>query len=151
MKSSLSAELDKWTNLWEASIKNEKINQIKSVFDANDLNFFFTKDAELFAGPEESRVVFARMKHPDEDTPDGWQESAGFAAVNLDKSLKEGLSSTMFNHKDLNSIKVIDQDAAAELFAKKIGSKPNWQFLLKNTFKKSATNEPSNMDQIEDD
>jgi len=147
----LSEELNNWTNLWDEAVKKEKINQIKSILDANDLNFFFTKEGELFAGPEESRVVFARMKNPDKETPKGWLTTAGFAAINLNKSLENGLTQTMLNHKDLDSIKVVDQDTICDLFAKKIGNKSNWQFVLKNTFKKSTTNDPSNMTPIGDE
>ena len=47
---------------WDEHLKLEKI---KDIIDGN-LVLFFSKDDEFFGCPEESRLVFAKIKNPEE-------------------------------------------------------------------------------------
>ena len=74
--------------------------------------FYFKKDGEIFGAGEDSRIVFAKMKQPDQETPKGWAAEASFSAINLHKSIQGESSQRIFDQDDLKSIKIIDQDRA---------------------------------------
>lgn len=99
--------------LWETAVKKDKL---KALVD-NNLVFFFKKNNELFGCPEESRLVFARLKNPDEDSNKAWAKEAAFLALNLSKALEaEEPPKTLFYQKDLNDLNIIDKDEAIKLF-----------------------------------
>lgn len=111
-------------DIWDENLdKEDKKNQIRRMVDGENLILFFKKDGDVFGAPEESRVVFARMKTPDEDTPDGWLDDANFIAVNLVKALMGDKTTHMFSSKDLKSIKVVDKDSVEGLLMKKPSKK----------------------------
>ena len=79
--------------------------------DSEDENmvFFFKKDNEIYGAPEESRIIFARMKHPDKDDKSkNWDKDATFVAVDLKSKERQ----SVFGYKDLNKIKIIDREEA---------------------------------------
>lgn len=99
-------------NIWEQNLKKEKI---KDLIDSN-LILFFSKDGEYFGCPEESRVVYAKLKNPDEDVSKSWEEEAAFLAYNLSKSLEEDeIPKRLFYKKDMNDIKMMDKEDLEKL------------------------------------
>jgi len=110
-----SMELDfrSWFEAHEA-----KKQKVSSLIDGHGLIMFFTRGADLFGAPEESRMVFAKMKTPDEETTTGWGDEANFAAFDLLKALTGDKVENLFGKKDLSKIKVIDKDKAEEMLMK---------------------------------
>lgn len=92
------------------SLKEEENCNIGSLLDNQGLILFFKSDDDFFGCGEDGRMVFARMKHPDEDSPDGWAEEASFVAQNLSKMILGEPSQGVFGKKDLKKIKVVDKD-----------------------------------------
>lgn len=92
--------------------KEAKHDKVRNLIDGQNLILFFTKGDDLFGAPEESRLVFAKMKNPDDDMPDGWADDANFAAFDLLKALAGDQVENMFGKKDMKKIKVIDPDEA---------------------------------------
>jgi hypothetical protein len=88
-------------------------DRLKHLFDAEGLIFFFKKGDDYFGAGEDSRMAFARMKTPDDETPDGWEEEASFSAENLAKLIRGEPATHVFSHADLKKIKVVDEDKAA--------------------------------------
>ena len=95
--------------------KEEKKNKIRGLLDGQNLILFFKKGDSLFGAPEESRLVFAKMKSPDEDTPDGWADDANFAAFDLMKALMGDRVESIFGKKDLKAIDVIEPEEAENM------------------------------------
>lgn len=109
-------------NLWEAAL--EKQAKIQAVLNDNDLVFFFSKGKEIYGAPETSRVIFARMRHPDEETSAAWVKEANLLAFNLGKVLQGDDGKVVFGAKELDDIKIIDQDKAeTELMHVKVSDK----------------------------
>lgn len=100
--------LDLWDNV------KEKFNK-KCLLEDNDLVFFFKKDKILYGASENSRLVFARMKNPESEDKK-WSEDATFSAYNLEE---EKPNEVVFSAKDLNKIKVLDQEKAEKELDKK--------------------------------
>ena len=69
---------------------------------------FFEKDKTIFGAPEESRLVFARMKNP-EKGDDAWAKSANFIGLDLNKAVSGEKSQNVFSAADLKKIRVIDE------------------------------------------
>jgi hypothetical protein len=90
----------------------QKKNKIKNLLDNQNLIMFFTKNNKLFGAPEESRIVFAKMKNPegDEDMPDNWEDEANFMAHDLMNALTGQTTENIFTAKDLPLIKVLDRN-----------------------------------------
>lgn len=100
--------LDLWDNV------KEKFNK-KCLLEDNDLVFFFKKDKILYGASENSRLVFARMKNPESEDKK-WSEDATFSAYNLEE---EKPNEVVFGSKDLDKIKVLDQEKAEKELDKK--------------------------------
>lgn len=100
--------IDKWDE-----VKN-KFNK-KCLMEDNDIVFFFKKDKTIYGGSENSRLIFARMKNP-EDGDEKWSKDATFSAYDLEQ---EKPSETVFNKQDLDKIKIIDQEKAEKELYKK--------------------------------
>ncbi len=92
--------------------EEEKESKVKNLLGGQNFIMFFTTDSgnSVFGAPENSRVVFARMKNPDSET-DGLDD-ANFMAVDLIKALMGQKVQNMFGNKDLSKIKIIDKDVA---------------------------------------
>jgi hypothetical protein len=95
----------------------------KSLIETNKLVLFFKQDGKLYGAPESSRLVFARMKNPDEDVDEGWLSEADFVAFDLEKALEGEKVQSVFSYKDLKSIKIIDQEKMESLLSKKSKNK----------------------------
>jgi hypothetical protein len=112
--------LDQWDDVlfWE-----DASDRIASLLDNGGMILFFTRTGDIFGAPEESRVVFARMKKPDDDTPDDFLDQASFMGLDLFKALTGERSHVAFGKKDLKNIKVIDRDECEKKLVKKLKSK----------------------------
>lgn len=82
--------------------------------------FFFKKDKELYGAGEDSRVIFAKMKNPDDDLPSGWSDEANFSAHNLLKMIKGEPAQHLFNSDDLKQIKIVDKEKVSERLRKEV-------------------------------
>jgi hypothetical protein len=105
-------------DIWDENLKLEKI---KTMIDGN-LVLFFNKDNEYFGCPEESRLVFAKIKSPDEDDAASWADEAGFLALNLSRALEgedEEPPKKLFYKKDLDDIKIMDKEELEKILFKK--------------------------------
>jgi hypothetical protein len=99
---------------WLRLIEDEELDRLKSLIDGDGLVLFFKKDGNYFGAGEDSRVVFARLKNPDDETTDGWEEDANFVGVNLSKLAKGEPSQHVFGKDDIDDIKVVDRDEALD-------------------------------------
>jgi hypothetical protein len=73
------------------------------------------------------------MKNPDEETDEEWGKEAAFKGVSLNAALEGEKKQSLFYMKDLDNIKIIDQeDAYKELtkLAEKKPKKANLQTVL---------------------
>jgi hypothetical protein len=100
--------MDLWDNV------KDKFNK-KCLMEDNELMFFFKKDNVLYGASENSRLTFARMKNPEKEDKN-WVKDATFSAYNLEE---EKPNETVFGKKDLEEIKVIDQEKAEKELNKK--------------------------------
>lgn len=115
-----SSPMRELMNLWEEVDKKDKtLDQIKTMLDVNNFVLFFKMDNSLFAAPEESRLTFARIKNPDEDSPKDWADESTFIAVDLDKAIEGEKSERIFYGKDINKIKVLDRDEIEKMLTKR--------------------------------
>jgi len=91
--------------------EEELDGKINSLLDSEGFILFFKKDDDFFGVSEDGRIVFAKMKNPeDEDLPSGWEDEASFSAQNLTKKMKGEPATHLFKKEDLNSIKVMDRE-----------------------------------------
>lgn len=110
---------------WDAHLKNQKKHKkLSNLLDQQGLSLFFRKDGEIFGCPEDSRVIFARLKTGDTKEPfmPNFKEDIRFVAFNLDKAIhgkEEESIQTLFGFKDLKNIKVISKEKAIKSLIKK--------------------------------
>lgn len=108
----------KLMDIWDANIikedkkKDEKQSKVKNIIDGKNLIMFFKKGDSIFGAPEESRIVFARLKNPDEEDPENWEDDANFNAFDLAKALSGDSVENLFSSADLPEIDVITRDEA---------------------------------------
>jgi hypothetical protein len=76
-----------------------------------NISFFFKKGGEIFGAPEESRLAFARMKHPEPEEK-VWAKDANFSAIDLQKAIGGETTQRLFSNKDLAEIKILEKDDA---------------------------------------
>lgn len=90
---------------------------VKKVIDGSNLILFFTHKNKIFGAPEESRIVFARMKSPndDEEMPEDWADDANFSAYDLIQALSGNSTESLFSMNDLPKIDVITRDKAENM------------------------------------
>jgi hypothetical protein len=79
---------------------------------------YFKKGKEVFGAGEDGRLVFAKLKNPDEETPSGWEKEASFSADNLTKTAQGEPTQCVFSNEDMKKIKVINRDEAYKLLEK---------------------------------
>lgn len=138
--SSAASEVRDIINLWlEAEQKDAKIGKVQAMLDANNFLLFFKKDNSLYAAPEESRVTFARMKHPDPEDK-AHQKEASFLAVDLDKALEGEKAERIFNFKDIKDIQVIERDKIEKMLAKRMSDPTKVKDNLLDDEEKDTTN-----------
>ena len=139
---SFSSEMRSLIDLWEETEKKgHTLDQIKSMLEVNGFVLFFKLDNSLYAAPEESRLTFARMKNPDEETDDEWRKEATFIAVDLDKVLEGEKSERVFNFDNIKKIKVMDQDDIEKQLVKRTS---NPKKIKQNLYDKN--DEPPNLE-----
>jgi len=114
-------------DVWDEILHEEHNDgKIESLLDGNGNILFFEKDGDIFGAGEDSRVVFAKLKSPDEDMPQGWAKEANFTADNLTRAIKGESARYVFSKDDLKKIKVMDRDKAFDALkdvASKVGDK----------------------------
>ena len=110
--------LDMWNETADAL-------QAKSLIETNNLVLFFEKDKKLYGAPESSRVIFAKMKNPDEDMPKAWLKDANFVAFDLKKAMQGKKFEILISSKDLNSIKILDESDVVKRLGKGTGEIPD--------------------------
>lgn len=104
--------MDKWD--YQLALEAEK-QQIGDVLDRQGCIMFFKRGDDLFGAPEESRLMFAKIKSPDDDVTDQWRQEARFLAINLMQSLMSGQpTQNLFSMADIPNLKLIDRDNAIE-------------------------------------
>ena len=99
--------------------------QAKALIETNSLILFFEKDKKIYGSPESSRVIFARMKNPDKDTPKEWLKDSNFVAFDLKKAMQGKKVEVLISYKDLNSIKILDESEAIKRLGKGTGEVPD--------------------------
>jgi hypothetical protein len=93
---------------------------LRKVLSDNEFSFYFRKGTDFFGAPEESRIVFARLKHPDKEEGKSWASEASFAGIDLNRAAKGETSQKVFGSKDINEIKVVTkEDIESKLIGKK--------------------------------
>ena len=105
--------LDDW------DIQLENIDSMNDLLDKHELILFFKKGDDYFGAPEDSRVVFAKLKTDTEDDPmmPGFRQEARFPAFNLIKFLSndpEKSTESVFGIKDLPKISVCTREEAVD-------------------------------------
>lgn len=98
--------------------KESKQGRIRTLLDGQNLILFFTRGDSVFGAPEESRLVFAKMKSHDDDMPDGWADEANFLAFDLMQALAGQRVENMFGKKDLRKIKIIGPEDVEKMLMK---------------------------------
>ena len=113
-----------WDN-WmarEAFLREENASsKIKMLIDGQNFIMFFIKDGVVYGCPEESRLTFARIKHPNKEDSD--LDDARFTAINLFDALIGKVTENLFTKKDIKKIKVISQEKCASLLEKELKKK----------------------------
>jgi hypothetical protein len=112
------AMMDRWDMYCAFQEQEDRLNDI---LDKHELILFFTKGKDLYGAPEDSRVIFAKLKADDDDDPmmPNFRQEAQFRAVNLFKAMsgEEGLE-RVFNLKDIPELKVVDREKAIDMMLK---------------------------------
>jgi hypothetical protein len=119
--SSFRQLMDLWdeATLVEDKKNDKKQGKVKSIIDGKNLIMFFRKGDSIFGAPEDSRIVFARMKNPEaDDMPEDWGNDASFNAFDLVKALGGDSVENLFSMKDLPEIDVITRDEAENALMK---------------------------------
>lgn len=109
--SSFRSLMDIWdeNTIIENKKKAEKQSKVKSIIDGKNLIMFFKKGDSLFGAPEESRIVYAQMKNPDDDWA-GSTDDANFSAFDLIHALNGNSTENVFSMNDLPQIDIITRD-----------------------------------------
>lgn len=106
--------------------------RVDALIDQSGHILFFKKDGDVFGATEDSRVIFAKMKNPDDDMPADWENEASFSADNLNKKIRGEPGQHVFHKEDFKNMEIIDrEDAVKELKkeAQKAGDKmPDTKF-----------------------
>jgi len=103
---------------WDEEVANDKLT---TLLDGLGLILFFEKDKEIFGAGEDSRVVFAKLKNPDDELPSGWEDEANFSAYNLNKLLSGQNAHHVFDKEGVKNINVIDREEAYDKLRKSVG------------------------------
>jgi len=96
-----------------------KLEKVKEMIKEH-LVLFFKKGDEYFGCPEESRLVFAKLKNPDDEEDKTWADDAAFMAFNLSKALEDDEPpKKLFYKKDLDDLEMVDRDQIEKEINKK--------------------------------
>lgn len=99
-------------------IEEDKSSKIDNIINGQNLILFFKKDNNIFGAPEESRLIFAKMKNPDEDVTDDWATEAKFSAFDLMQALMGKEVQNLFSSVDIPKIQIIDDNKAKKILLK---------------------------------
>lgn len=103
-------------SIWEQKIEESNKAKILKFIKQEDLTFFFKINDDYFAASEDSRLIFAKLKNPDEDYHPSWDEEASFLAFNLSRGIKEdNIPRNLFYKKDMKQMKIIDVEEVEKL------------------------------------
>jgi len=105
-------------DIWDEEVASDKLGNL---LDSLGLIMFFEKDKEVFGAGEDSRVIFAKLKNPDDDLPSGWDEEANFSAYNLSKMLRGESAHHVFDKEAADNLDVIDREDAYDKLRKEFG------------------------------
>lgn len=106
--------------------EEERQKRIQSIVNSPNMVLFFVKDGVIYGAPEDSRLVFARLKSKGDEDGEKWKKEADFLVVNLSSVISDDrISQTFMGKKDLRKIKVIDKEEAEKqlMKSKKVSSK----------------------------
>jgi len=107
----------KLMDLWDEVQKTSKAN-VESIIDSNQLVFFFKIGKEIFGAPEEGRITFANIKHPNADDPPKFSKEASFTAYNLSKALTGDRVQSVFGKKDMTRMDVCSREEITKALQK---------------------------------
>ena len=107
--------MDVWDGYLIENEMDSRVNELLAPFV-----FFFKKGKEIYGAGEDGRVVFAKMKHPDDDLPPQWKTEASFSAHDLRKTIAGEPAQHVFTHKDLKQIKVVDKEVVSGMLHKEV-------------------------------
>ena len=98
----------------------EQEKSVHDLLDRHGMILFFKRGDDLFGAPEESRLIFAKLKSDDEDDPmmPGFRDEAKFLGINLLKSMfgsPEDSVENMFGQEDIPNIQVCDRDDVVKM------------------------------------
>lgn len=113
--SSFRSLMNRWDH--QLALEDER-NAIGDHLDGNQCILFFRRGDDIFGAPEESRLVFAKIKD-EKEMSSIWRDEAKFIALNLVQSLLGQRVENLFGLKDLPNIQLIDRDNAVEELVKK--------------------------------
>lgn len=105
-------------SIWDQYVQIE--TEVNDLLDNGNMIFFFKINNDLFGGPEDSRLLFAKLKADDDDEdpaellPPNWKDEVQFLGMDLIKALTGEKAEKLFGLKDLANLKVISRDAAAD-------------------------------------
>jgi hypothetical protein len=88
---------------------------INDLMDRHGMILFFKKDNDLFGSPEDSRLIFAKLKNDEEDDPmqPGFKDEAKFLGINILKAMfgsSEDSVENLFGNNDIPHIHVCDRE-----------------------------------------
>lgn len=104
--SSFRPLMDKWDKF---CIIEEQEKNINDIMDKHGMILFFKKGEGFFGAPEESRIMFARLKNNEEEPSD----EARFTGIDLLKSMfgnEEDSIQSAFGANDIPDIHVCDRE-----------------------------------------
>jgi hypothetical protein len=104
--------MDHWD---QVSAQWETATKLHELLDRQEFVFYFKHGKSVYGATEESRIMFARLKTPNDNEK---EDEGQFLAVNLDTILKGEGTQRVFGKKDVDQMKVIDRDEAADLLSK---------------------------------
>lgn len=106
-------------DLWYETLAYDELEKkMQDFLDSSGFLLFFRHDDAIYGAGEDGRIVFARIKHPNEEDPKEWGNQASFSALNLTRLVQGEPVQSMFGKKDLKGLKVIDSQEALELLMK---------------------------------
>lgn len=121
--SAFSTFRDLMTTWDEFLVQEDTDSKINALLDNGEFILFFVKEKDVYGADENSRVVFAKLKNPDDDMPNGWEDEANFSAQNLSQTVKGSGSQHVFGVNDLNKMKIINRDEAFNKLKKQVSDK----------------------------
>jgi hypothetical protein len=113
-----------WMDLWDHSQQDmDRYSKVEALLDGQQFILFFKKGDTLYGSTEESRLIFAKLKNPDEDACPEWRKEANFLAIDLAEALKGNRVQHVFNAKDIKKIKILPRENMEKLLVKRMSTK----------------------------